>query len=73
MFDSCPDILRVEDVCKLLLISRNSLYGLLKSGELKGFSAEAVPAELCSETAPADLSDKVDAIAREISAIGEEE
>ena len=30
MFDSCPDMLRVEDVCKLLLISRNSLYVLLK-------------------------------------------
>ena len=29
MFDSCPDMLRVEDVCKLLLISRNSLYVLL--------------------------------------------
>ena len=39
MFDSCPDMLRVEDVCKLLLISRNSLYVLLKSGELKGFQS----------------------------------
>ena len=39
MFDSCPDMLRVEDVCKLLLISRNSLYILLKSGELKGFQS----------------------------------
>ena len=57
---------------------RVQLLGMLEeiSGELKDFSAaEGVTAAVCPEEeaeapAPADLSDKVDAIARELEAIG---
>lgn len=49
---------------------RVQLLGMMDelSGELKGFSAEECSAE-AENAAPADLSDKVDAIARELEAI----
>ena len=31
------DILRIEDVMEYLNIGKNTIYGLLQSGELKGF------------------------------------
>ena len=51
---------------------RVQLLGMMEdlSGELRSFSEAEVPSE---ETAPDDLSDKVDAIARELEAIGTED
>lgn len=37
MFESYADLMVIEDVCEVLHMSRNSVYALLKSGELKGF------------------------------------
>lgn len=37
MFDAYNDILCVTDVCEILLIGRNNVYGLLNRGLLKGF------------------------------------
>ena len=51
---------------------RVQLLGMMEdlSGELRSFSEAEAPSE---ETAPDDLSDKVDAIARELEAIGTED
>ena len=37
MFDAYNDILCAADVCEILLIGRNNVYGLLNRGLLKGF------------------------------------
>lgn len=37
MFEAYSDILLIEEACEILHMSRNSLYVLLRSGELKGF------------------------------------
>lgn len=37
MLDGCEEILEIEDVCQILKMSRNCVYGILKSGELKGY------------------------------------
>ena len=37
MFNAYEDLLEVEAACEALHMSRNCLYALLKSGELKGF------------------------------------
>ena len=37
MLESYDDLLRVEEACEILHIGRNSLYELLRNGELKGF------------------------------------
>lgn len=37
MFELYEDILTIEDACGILKMSRNSMYTLLKSGELRGF------------------------------------
>ena len=37
MFNAYDDLLNVQEACHMLRISRNSLYGLLKSGELKAY------------------------------------
>ena len=52
---------------------RVQLLGMMEdlSGELRSFSEAEAPAD--GEPAPADLSDKVDAIARELEAIGTED
>lgn len=34
MFDKFPDIVNVEDVCKMLHISKNTAYKLIHSGKL---------------------------------------
>ena len=34
MFDKFADIVNVNDVCKMLHISRNTAYTLIRSGEL---------------------------------------
>ena len=51
---------------------RVQLLGMMEdlSGELRSFTETETPAD--DESAPADLSDKVDAIARELEAIGTE-
>ena len=36
MFENYGDILSVEEVAKALSVSRNRIYALLQSGELKG-------------------------------------
>ena len=52
---------------------RVQLLGMMEdlSGELRSFSETESPAD--DEAAPADLGDKVDAIARELEAIGTED
>lgn len=35
MFDSFNDVLTVDDLCKALSLSKNSVYSLLKSGAIK--------------------------------------
>lgn len=37
MLENCEDLMIIEDVCETLHMSRNGVYALLKSGELKGF------------------------------------
>lgn len=37
MLEGYTDVLKLEDVCEILNIGRNSLYALLNSGELKAF------------------------------------
>lgn len=37
MFENYDDLMVIEDVCEVLHMSRNSVYTLLKIGELKGF------------------------------------
>ena len=37
MLEAYDDLLRVEEACEILHIGRNSLYELLRNGELKGF------------------------------------
>lgn len=39
MLESFDEVLLIEDVCNILHMSRNSLYVLLRSGELKGFQS----------------------------------
>ena len=34
MFDKFTDIVNVNDVCKMLHISKNTVYALIQSGEL---------------------------------------
>lgn len=34
MFDKFADIVNVDDVCKMLRISKNTVYMLIRSGEL---------------------------------------
>ena len=34
MFDSFHDVLTVEDTCKALSIGKNSLYALLRNGDI---------------------------------------
>lgn len=34
MFDKFPDIVNVKDVCKMLHISKNTVYELIRSGRL---------------------------------------
>ncbi len=35
MLSEYPDILTTEDVCKLLKVSKNTIYKLIHSGQLK--------------------------------------
>lgn len=37
MLEGYEEVLLIEDVCAILHMSRNSVYTLLRSGELKGF------------------------------------
>lgn len=37
MFENYNDLMIIEDVCEVLHMSRNGVYALLKTGELKGF------------------------------------
>lgn len=37
MFETYEDLMEIEDVCEILHMSRNCVYALLKSKELKGF------------------------------------
>ena len=37
MFDQFEDLLEVEEVQELLHMSRNCVYAILRSGELKGY------------------------------------
>lgn len=37
MFDQYDDLLEVHEACALLHMSRNSIYTILRSGELKGY------------------------------------
>ena len=37
MFNAFDDLLNVQEACKMLRMSRNSLYVLLKTGELKAY------------------------------------
>ena len=37
MFDQFEDLLEVDEVQELLHMSRNSVYVILRSGELKGY------------------------------------
>ena len=35
MFEDYPDIVTFEDVCKMLSLSRNTVYGLLRKKKIK--------------------------------------
>ena len=37
MLEGYDDLLETEEVCDILKMSRNCVYGILKSKELKGF------------------------------------
>ncbi len=37
MFETYPDILKLEDICEILNISPNTAYLLLRSHEISGF------------------------------------
>lgn len=37
MLDRCEEILEIEDVCQILKMSRNCVYAILKTRELKGY------------------------------------
>ena len=37
MLEGYDDLLETEEVCDILIMSRNCVYGILKSKELKGF------------------------------------
>ena len=37
MFDNFEDLMDIAETCDALKMSRNSLYVLLKTGELKGY------------------------------------
>ncbi len=37
MFYNFEDLLNVEEACEMLRMSRNSLYVLLKNGDVKGY------------------------------------
>ena len=37
MFEEYADVLTADEACEALRIGYNALYGLLKSGKLKGF------------------------------------
>ena len=37
MFTEYDDILTVEEIMEMLYVGKNTVYALLKSGELKGF------------------------------------
>ena len=37
MLEQFDDVLEMEEVCAALKLSRNSVYRILKSGELKGY------------------------------------
>lgn len=37
MLNQYGDVITVEELCEVLLIGRNCAYGLLKTGEIRGF------------------------------------
>lgn len=37
MFEQCPDILTVEEVCEALRMGYNAVYELLNEGKLKAY------------------------------------
>ena len=37
MLQQYEDLLEMDDVCNILKMSRNCVYAILKSGELKGY------------------------------------
>ena len=37
MLNEFDDLLTVDEVCEILKIGHNTIYGLLKNGKLKGF------------------------------------
>ena len=37
MFENFDDLLTVEEVCEMLKMGRDAVYGLLGSGQLRGF------------------------------------
>ena len=37
MFSNYDDLLEMEEACEILKMSRNCLYGILRSGDLKGY------------------------------------
>ncbi len=42
MFNQYPDIMTVEEACETLQMSRNTLYELLRSGEIKAFQVNRI-------------------------------
>ena len=42
MFDNYPDLLNIDDACEIMQMSRNTLYKLLQSKEIKAFQINRI-------------------------------
>ena len=42
MFNNYPDLLIIEEACEILHMSRNTLYELLRGGEIKAFQVNRI-------------------------------
>ena len=42
MFDNYPDLLNIDEACEIMQMSRNTLYKLLQSKEIKAFQINRI-------------------------------
>ena len=42
MFNQYPDLLTVEETCEIMHMSRNTLYELLRDGQIKAFQIHRI-------------------------------
>ncbi len=42
MFNQYPDLLTVEEACEIMHMSRNTLYELLRDGQIKAFQIHRI-------------------------------